>query len=243
MIDDLYLGVDACSGGWISVIHSKKQSWKAKIFKNISALWNEYYSANIILIDIPIGLRNNSGKARLCDAAARKYLTRTRSSSIFPTPCRKALQATSYDDANKINKQVTGKGLSKQTYNIIPKIKEIDYLLSKKPHAADIFIESHPEVCFTELNHGSPMNHYKKTTRGIQERIKLLKMISNWNIEPIKYVEQKFTKSELAIDDLLDAWILAISASFGKKQLKFLPKNYERDEKELPMRIAYPNVK
>jgi predicted RNase H-like nuclease len=49
-------------------------------------------------------------------------------------------------------------------------------------------------------------------------------------------------RKTVAKDDILDAWILAISASFGKINLRFLPENYQYDSTGLPMRIAIPMV-
>jgi len=242
MTENPYLGIDSCSYGWVSFILNQKQ-WDIEIFRDINSIWKKYYDAKLMLIDIPIGLRSEGGKARLCDIAARKYLTKKRSSSIFPTPCRKALDASSYKEANKINKKITGKGLSKQTYNIMPKIKEVDMLLRKVGHASKIIIESHPEVCFTALNSEKPLEYYKKTKKGIKQRLSLLNSFSNYKNNPLDFAKKNFKRNKLAIDDVLDAWILAISASMGKSALKFLPKAFEFDKKELPMRIAFSNFK
>lgn len=241
MSSDLFLGVDACPTGWIALIIEQTQDWALDIFEEIEQLWTKYYNANIILIDIPIGLRSHSGKPRLCDSMARGYLTGKRSSSIFPTPCRKALSATSYEEANKINRETTGKGLSKQTYNIMPKIMEVDALLREIERVSEIFIESQPEVCFTALNNDQPLDNYKKEKQGIKQRLRLLE--SYWRFErtPFKIGEKTYTRSEVAIDDILDAWVLGISAAFGRKNLKYFPENYEYDEKGVPMRMALPD--
>jgi predicted RNase H-like nuclease len=234
-----YLGVDSCPYGWV-VFWVNQSRWDIQIFKHISSLWKKYKDAQLILIDIPIGLREKSGKARLCDTAARKYLAKRRSSSIFPTPCRKALISETYQQANTINKEITGKGLSKQTYNIMHKIKEVDGLIRKKQKAPDIIMESHPEVCFTALNNKEPLKYYKKTKEGIKNRLKLLKSLTSFDKNPLEIAKRRFKRKDVAVDDVLDAWVLAISASKGKQSLRYLPSSYEFDEKGLPMRIAYP---
>jgi predicted RNase H-like nuclease len=243
---DLLFGIDGCTYGWIVANLYDGDEWNFELFSRINEFWKKYHHANLILIDIPIGLREKGDKARLCDKKARKILTRKRSSSIFPTPCRSAAYASSYKQANKINKELTGKGLSKQTWNITGKIKEVDTLLRQDNHAQKIFIESHPEICFTALNGGKPMNFYKKTKKGVRERIKLisLRLNSIKSTESIlDSVMSKFSKKDVDIDDILDAWILAISGSKGISHLRFLPDKYEYDSENLPMRMAIPNFR
>jgi predicted RNase H-like nuclease len=239
MPSNLYLGIDACPYGWITLIIEKNRGWELEIFEDIEQLWTNYDNASIILIDIPIGLRSKGGEPRICDAAARDYLGK-RSSCIFPTPCRKALRAVSYEEANKINRELTGKGLSKQTYNIMPKIREVDYLLTSDEKASNLFIECQPEVCFTALNNNQPLKYYKKKKKGIQQRLELLQNHWDFDENPFEIGKKRFNRSEVAIDDILDAWVLGISAALGKDKLKFLPKNYEHDSKGLPMRMAVP---
>ena len=161
-----FIGVDGCSSGWISSYKEDQIKWKFAIFPTIERLWNAFSNVKLIMIDIPIGLRDKGNEPRLCDKEARKYLTRSRSSSIFPTPCRSVLTASTYQEANKLNRERTGKGLSKQTWNITGKINEVDDLLRKNADARGVFIESHPELCFTALSDGEPMHYYKKKEEG-----------------------------------------------------------------------------
>jgi predicted RNase H-like nuclease len=241
MRSELYLGVDACPTGWIALIIKQSQDWDLEIFKAIEQMWTKYNNANMILIDIPIGLRSSSGEPRLCDSMARSYLTGKRSSCIFPTPCRKALDSTTYEEANRINRETTGKGLSKQTYNIMGKIREVDDLLREDEKASKTFIESQPEVCFTALNHDKPLENYKKEKQGIKQRLRLLEAYWRFERTPFEIGQKTYKRSEVAIDDILDAWVLGISAAFGRENLKYFPENYEYDEKGLPMRMALPD--
>jgi predicted RNase H-like nuclease len=52
----------------------------------------------------------------------------------------------------------------------------------------------------------------------------------------------QFLKKKIAIDDVLDSWILAITVSKGKEGIEFIPNNYEYDTEGLPMRMAIPKV-
>ncbi|MEJ2248332.1 MAG: DUF429 domain-containing protein [Candidatus Lokiarchaeota archaeon] len=234
------LGVDGCRGGWIAVISDSKDNWDLDFFSNIHKLWKKYRNSDLILIDIPIGLIEKGKKPRKCDKEARKYLTGLRSSSIFPVPCRNAIYAKNYQEANLINRNLTGKGISKQSWNITPKIKEVDMLLTTNKNAKNKLIESHPEVCFTALAHGNPLKYSKKTEKGLEERKKLL---SSYSISIINLIDDhidKLEKSEVKADDLLDASILALSAKLGLSKIFFLPKRYKCDMKGIPMRIVLP---
>ena len=233
------LGVDGCRDGWVIVETKNQQTWKLEVFSTVQKLWDHYSNALLILIDIPIGMRDKGSLPRLCDMIARKYLTRKRSSSIFPSPCRLALNASNYNQANEINRSQTGKGLSKQTWNITDKIKDVDKLLRKNKKAQNTFIESHPEACFAALNE-NPLQYYKKTDEGIKERLLILKKYYKDIKSHVSKVIGLYNNREIEVDDILDAWILAVSASRGRSNLRFLPNDFEYDSMGLPMRIAIP---
>lgn len=82
----------------------------------------------LILIDIPIGLKNGVHGERLSDLGARRIL-KARKSSIFPIPCREAVYVGSYTKACEVNEKITGKRISKQAWNIVPKIRDVDSFL------------------------------------------------------------------------------------------------------------------
>ncbi|MHA1282003.1 MAG: DUF429 domain-containing protein [Promethearchaeota archaeon] len=242
MSDDYYLGIDGCQAGWFCVIFSEKEFIDFNISQTIKEIWLQYNKAKTILVDIPIGLLENSSEPRKCDKAARQFLTRIRSSSVFPVPCRAAIYANDYIEAKIINREKTGKGLSKQSWNISPKIRDVDEFLRNNKHLKEIIVESHPEVCFTALNGGKPMIYYKKTPEGFKERISILKKYSDNAEEFIQKIFSDFDFSRADKDDLIDACVLALSASWGPDNWKFLPYNYDFDSEGLPMRMAYPNV-
>lgn len=138
-----------------------------------------------------------------------------------------------------INKKMTGKGLSKQTWNICPKIREMDVFLQKNLKAREIFIESGPELCYGYLDDNKPMNHYKKTPEGIEERLSILENNNDNCLTPIVIGSSKYKRTEMTLDDIMDAWIMAIRASKGRTNLQFIPENVQYDSTGLPMRIAF----
>ncbi|MGV9171451.1 MAG: DUF429 domain-containing protein [Promethearchaeia archaeon] len=236
-----FYGIDGCSGGWLTIGTTDMQEWDIKIYSTIKEFWNDILEPEIVLIDIPIGLKDNGPAARECDKIARRILTGKRSSSIFPTPCRSALNASNYKEANKINREKTGKGLSKQTWYISNKIKEVDNFLRENQKLEEIIIESHPELCFTALNDYKPIEHYKKTEMGIKERLKVLekyyKKVKNLITKRFRQIKEE---GDLVTDDFLDSLILCISATLGQNNLRYIPEEYENDSKGLPMRMALP---
>jgi predicted RNase H-like nuclease len=74
-------------------------------------------AAEVICVDIPVGLLDGPGQ-RPCDTAARRLLGRPRASSVFPPPCRPALTAGDYETACEQNFRVCGRRISRQAYNI-----------------------------------------------------------------------------------------------------------------------------
>ena len=168
-----FSGLDGCRGGWIAVIINQfngKPPFIIQKIPTIDAFIQQFPDCDRILIDIPIGLRDAGGIPRSCDQLARQLLHPNRTSSIFTPPCRQVLAVKEYPEANLVNRLHTGKGLSKQTWNIIPKIKEVDAFLHSHKRYIERLLESHPEVCFWALNNQHAMDFYKKSLIGREER-------------------------------------------------------------------------
>ena len=81
-----------------------------------------------VAIDIPIGLPDEG--SRRCDLEARKLIG-PRRSSVFPAPFRSVLGALTYEDAAARCRAVSGKSLSLQAFGILPKIAEVDRLMTR----------------------------------------------------------------------------------------------------------------
>lgn len=201
------VGVDGCKYGWIAIsLHDDC----ALIFKNLQEMVNFYDEKTIFLIDMPIGLPS-LGIDRKCEVLARKELATKRKSSVFPVPCRAAVYAENYEKAGKINRDVLGKGLSKQTWFICSKIKELDQLLLQNVKLQLRFRESHPELAFHFLNDRVSMQFNKKTKEGQEERLKLLSQFSQ-NVEKVYNNSiKKFMRKDVAKDDVIDALCLAVT--------------------------------
>lgn len=203
------------------------------IHSTIDELWWAYRQAEIILIDMPIGLPDAA--PRPVDAAAWAVLG-VRRSSVFAVPVRRAVYAESYQQGCEINQQATGKKFSKQLWNITPKIREVDKLLQADDHARQVIKESHPEVVFTMLN-GQPMQHNKKTAEGFAERLMVLHRFKPEAENIIQRGMTAYKRGDVARDDLVDALVLAVAAESGN--FKTLPPVPSHDSTGLPMQIVY----
>jgi predicted RNase H-like nuclease len=206
-------------------------------------LLNQNPRSNKILVDIPIGLPNVDQTPRICDVEARKMLG-IRRSSVFPAPIREILYSKNYEEANIGSKRLTGKGISKQTYGIIPKIFEVDEILKSNPNSSKIINEAHPEVCFLSLASGIPMKHNKKTQDGFKERIEILKKYWQPAEDAIAQAFLWYSGYRVARDDIVDALVLAIVATHSHKNLISIPQKPPVDDFGLPMQmisLAYNN--
>ena len=169
------IGIDGCTHGWFYVrLDGTETSFGVKS-RLVDLLDAE--PSSTMLIDIPIGLRDvrppDGPPERLCDLEARGVLAPGRKSSVFPVPSRAAVYANSYEEACERNEVALGKRLSKQSWAIAPKIREVDSLLQARPEIRPRLRETHPEICFWGIA-GNPMRHPKKKREGFRERLEVL---------------------------------------------------------------------
>jgi predicted RNase H-like nuclease len=73
-------------------------------------------------------------------------------------------------DACEAQRKTDGRGISQQTWAIVPKIREIDALLRANPTLQTWVREVHPEVSFTVWRDRMPMSHSKGTADGLAAR-------------------------------------------------------------------------
>jgi predicted RNase H-like nuclease len=168
-------GLDGCRGGWVlaslTLDHTLAvRGLAVEVVPTFAEAADRVVQGGLeaLAVDMPIGL--SDGAPRLADQAARRRLGR-RGSSIFATPVRATLEATDYADALAISRRVCGKGLSKQAFNLLPRIGEVDRVVT--PERQDRIFECHPELAFAGLA-GAALAHSKHTPEGIEERIGLL---------------------------------------------------------------------
>jgi predicted RNase H-like nuclease len=166
-------GVDGCRVGWVCVrVELLSRETSVEVIDLCGQLRQRPERLAAMAIDIPIGLLDGP---RACDLAARKLLRQPRGSSVFPPPCRAAIESETYTDACKANHFQTGRNISRQAWGIAKKIKEVDgaMIADRQTWAFEV----HPEVCFWAMNGASPMRNGKKNAAGRAERLSLLRRV------------------------------------------------------------------
>jgi predicted RNase H-like nuclease len=123
--------------------------------------------ASVVGIDMPLGLLADGW--RDADILARRALGR-RGVTVFAIPPRPVWQQPTYAEANRACRELTGKGLSAQTWGLRDRLLEADAYRRKSP--AQLY-EVHPELAFAALA-GAPIADSKHTPAGLATRRKLL---------------------------------------------------------------------
>lgn len=149
-------------------------------------------------VDVPMGLAEDA--VRACEPLARRLLPGA-ASSVFPTPARAVLGASDYLDACARSTAAAGKKISKQTWFIVPGIRDFD---TTEVDPARV-VETHPELSFRAMAPGVVFGS-KKTARGQGQRIAAL---SAWVDVTAGLADVPVGP---ALDDVLDAVACAWSA-------------------------------
>ncbi len=223
-------GVDGAQKGWVVACIPITGSGQASLtrcetFQEVKATVVEL-GCRSVGVDMPIGVKLSG--SRLLDSEVRKRLG-ARRSSLFPTPSSVVLEATSYEDALKRSRNQIGKGLSIQTWNLVPQIREVRSII--KPEDSDTFFECHPESSFVELV-GERLTS-KKTPEGVKQRLDAIR-----NFVPTIDIVVEALPKKCKIDDALDAFAAAWSAKrFSQGEAIILGGN-EYDEQGYPLRIV-----
>lgn len=227
------LGVDGCPGGWVGVFADMNglEPPGRRVFEDFQAVLD--FGAQITAVDMPIGFQDAPGPSgmRACEREARALLG-PRRSSIFPSPLRDALYTDTYEAANAANRAAGGKGLSKQSFNILPKMAEIDALMT--PDKEAFVFETHPETSFAVIT-GSPAAYAKRTGQGRAERLAVL---TTHGLEDSLFHPHPYPRKTAAPDDLIDAGLCLLTAlRIAEGTALSLPSNPPRDGKGLRMAI------
>lgn len=198
------LGVDACPAGWVGVVIDPQRRTSVFVAPDITGLVElvrEHHDVPVVAVDIPIGLPDTGG--RLADAEARRALV-GKSSSVFSTPVRAAVEAATYEEARAANLAATeGRtSVSAQAYALREKVLQVDAWVRGRPGAR--VIEVHPEVSFARMV-GAPLLARKKDADGVRARREAL--AAHGIVAPAWFRGAGFGE-----DDLLDACAVAWTA-------------------------------
>ncbi len=235
-------GVDGCRAGWLVVTRPLDEPAAAQV--RLVARFNEILgllpTPEIIAVDIPIGLPERGAKGgRTCDTEARARLG-SRQSSVFAVPARAAVMCEDYAQACLVALKNSDppRKVSKQTFNLFAKIREVDALMT--PGLQAHILEVHPEVAFWAANGEEALTEPKKLkSRAYPPGLELRRGL----LERAGYARdllrsQPFRLSDAGPDDLLDATVNSWSAArIANGQAHRFPSQPQRDTKGLRMEI------
>ncbi len=163
------LGADGCPGGWVGAWLTD-DAITVVVAESVAKLVAAAGGVPVVGIDMPIGLPD-AGAQRAAESLARRRLPVGRKSSVFPTPMRAACEASTWDEANALNKAACGRGLSHQGFGLTRKILEVDAYMRSGPPVR--VVEVHPEVSFAAID-PSCVVASKKTADGRAARVAAL---------------------------------------------------------------------
>ena len=232
----IFFGIDGCKAGWFSVGIDEAGRFQFRVLGEFEEVGQVLQQARVILVDMPIGLPSQAQTTRFCDTAARKVLS-PRGSSVFAVPTRQALTKPSYEEASAENYRQLGKKLSKQSWFIAPKIKQVDDFM-RRMQPGEKVREMHPEVAFWALNEKTVLIYKKKDPAGADERLAILSRWYPAAEECFYWAREQYLVKEVATDDILDAMVGAVTA-MQFPRLSTLPVMPMLDEERLPMEIVY----
>ena len=211
MTSDAVAGVDGCRSGWVVAVldrspppgpRSGPAHLTVTVVERLDGVVGQVDGGGLaaVAVDMPIGLPD--AEPRACDLAARRRLG-PRRSSVFPAPARAVLGAATYAEALARSRAACGRGLSRQAFNLLPKLAALDAVV--RPALQDAVVEAHPELAFARLA-GHPAAHPKRTAPGRAERLALLRAAGLGDLSGLRL-------PGTAPDDVLDAAVLVLTAA------------------------------
>jgi predicted RNase H-like nuclease len=208
-------GVDGCLGGWlVAFLRAQGDGAFLRMVPRFADVLSAAEAPAIVAVDMPIGLPERTGAGGRAAENAVRPLLGARQSSVFSVPSRAAIYASDYRDACRIAlaRSEPPRKVSKQLFNIAPKIREIDLCLRAMPEAAGCVFEVHPEVAFWRLNGQCALSEPKKIkSRPHQAGLALRRRLLMSAGLPASLVNAAALRGAAA-DDMLDAMACAAIA-------------------------------
>lgn len=193
------VGLDACRAGWVGVVLADGRFERAVVDASAEDVVASC-SPVVVGIDIPIG--TTARGLRACDVAARAFVG-PRRNSVFPALPTSVMDAADYAEAAARCVAVSGRGLTKQSWALVAKTREVAALRDRL--TVPVY-EVHPEVSFRALA-GEPFPWAKTTWNGLALRRRLLAEAG------IDIPDDLGAAGAAGPDDVLDAAVVAWSAA------------------------------
>jgi predicted RNase H-like nuclease len=199
------VGVDGAKSGWFAVWRLD-EGFGFDLYARAEHLITAHPAADVIAVDIPIGLSDHGGRAP--DSLARSFVGGKRASSVFSAPVRGVLDAQSRAEASDRHRLIDGRGFGAQAFAILPKIREWDSLLRGDAHARGRVREVHPEVSFAAMNVGVGLVPSKRSDEGHALRVQLLgRHFGQGGVEAlVDQVPRRLAAADDVVDALAALW-------------------------------------
>jgi predicted RNase H-like nuclease len=233
-------GVDGCPHGWIAAfVRPAGEEGRLAVFARFAEVLAAAEPA-MVAVDMPIGLSERSGlDGRAAENVVRPLLG-ARQSSVFSVPSRAAIYAADYGEACRLALATSTppRKVSKQLFNIAPKIREVDEALRADAALAARVHEVHPELAFWRLNGERALSEPKKVkSRAYEPGLALRRTLLRNAGMPAALIAASPPKGAAA-DDLIDALACAaVARRLHSGIAKPFPDPPPRDAHGLPMAI------
>jgi predicted RNase H-like nuclease len=209
-------GVDGCPAGWLVVLQDMSRTMPplARIVGSFADILALAEAPSVIAIDMPIGLPERTSIGGRAPGVAARSKLGPRQSSVFAVPARPAVMASSYAEACAIALETSDppRKISKQAWNLFPRIREIDALMSSELQQR--VYECHPEVAFWAMQGKQPLGEPKKVkSRPYEPGLALRRRLLAGAGFPAEFLTvTTFRPSAAGADDFLDACACAWTA-------------------------------
>ncbi|MDH2392548.1 DUF429 domain-containing protein [Streptomyces sp. HNM0663] len=226
------LGVDAFRDGWVAVELCDGRFAGATVSAGLRSLLSDAVGRGVgtVGVDMPLGLVESGW--RRADAEAAALLGGLRS-SVFRVPPRAVWREESYEAAGRLCRELTGAGLSRQTWGLAARLREANACRDGAEDGGRLF-EVHPEVSFWALAGKTPLGLRKKSWAGQMARRSLLEAAG------VALPDALGEAGRVPPDDVLDAAAAAWSAHrIAQGSASPLPDPPERDRHGRPIAIWY----
>jgi len=229
MCHAIVTGVDGCAVGWVAVTLGPENSPAAtEVRTAVAKTLDGLPLTGVTGIDMPLGLLDAGW--RDADLLARRALGR-RGATVFAIPPQAVWDCATYAEANRVCRDLTGKGFSVQAWGLRRKIAEADDFRRRARSAPSPvrLYEVHPELSFTAMA-GAPLPDSKHTAAGRAVRRALL---------AAEGITVGIRVTGAAEDDLLDAAAVAWSArriAVGQASVLTSPAQRAADGSEIAIR-------
>jgi len=234
-------GVDGCPGGWIAAfVRPAGEAVRIAVLPRFADVLAAPERPAVVAVDMPIGLPDRAGAGGRAAENAVRPLLGARQSSVFSVPSRAAIQAGDYATAcaAALATSEPPRKVSKQLFNIAPKIREIDVLLRGDAALAGHVFEVHPELAFWRLNGERELDEPKKIKgRCYEPGLALRRRLLTTAGLPAAAIAAPSPKGA-GPDDLLDALACAaVARRLHAGVARPFPDPPPRDGHGLPMAI------